>query len=356
MVKYSSSVIARKIEYDISVNSYIDEYQKHNMDISEPNRGDYDLGDFKNAFYSEFNSDIEFIADFVESFIYSAHNYCKTHFILSIDEIICYVKNSPVSTTITKNKVEEYLKHFALEPRDNFEIKDGKLKQNNCFWLFRRPLSLMMKPIIKIENDKYIIFPLLLFESFGYILQKLYEGEMDQNLFTSNKMRSYVGSIKEKFGQNFNNEVKKWFDNNGFNSISNLKMTSIGANKKQYGDLGDIDVLAYDEKNNKIFLAECKRLHKALTPRDIGNQINYFLSKKEKWLYRHLTRYEWFKNNIKSVLKFLKLGNSDSKIIPLLLVNDIMPLQFKDNIDLPKQNIITFGELNYEKLHRAKEI
>jgi hypothetical protein len=219
-------------------------------------------------------------------------------------------------------------------------------------WLYKRPLSLVFKPYIKIAPDRYLLFPRLLCTSCEYFFVICYDGELDHKLF-SGKILTYFGHRRNEIGQIFNDNVAKWFIDKGFETKSNIPMTMIGA-KDRKNDLGDIDVIALDKLNNFLFIIECKNLEKAKTPKEMGQQIRRFLRGSERWLSRHITRYKWIIDNKSNIIKQLKMGDANTKIVPILLVNDIVPLQFMNNLDYPTENIITMSQLEEEFLYEAK--
>jgi hypothetical protein len=168
-------------------------------------------------------------------------------------------------------------------------------------------------------------------------------------------MLTYFGYKRNEVGHVFNVDVAKWFEQKGFKTKSNIKMTELG-NKKENKDLGDIDVLAYDSENNIIYVIECKNLEKAKTAKEMGLQIRNFLEGSQRWLYRHIERYKWIIGNKKIALKNIKTGDINSNIVPILLVNDIIPLQFMNTLEYPTENIITMSSLESNKsiLNNAK--
>jgi hypothetical protein len=121
-------------------------------------------------------------------------------------------------------------------------------------------------------------------------------------------------------------------------------MTAIGV-KKSEPNLGDIDVLAFNEKNNIIYVIECKNLERAMTPKEMGQQIKLFLEGNDRWLSRHIVRYKWIMDNKDTVIKKIKIGTTDSKIVPILLVNDVIPMKFMHTLDYPTENILTMTDL-----------
>ena len=62
------------------------------------------------------------------------------------------------------------------------------------------------------------------------------------------------------------------------------------------GDLGDIDVLAWDG-SGRAYMVECKNLRFAMTVGEIVDQLNRFRGEANDELGEHLKRYQWLGQN-----------------------------------------------------------
>ncbi|MDF1742037.1 MAG: hypothetical protein P1U86_22945, partial [Verrucomicrobiales bacterium] len=161
--------------------------------------------------------------------------------------------------------------------------------------------------------------------------------------FKSDEMKKYLGRIADSRGHAFAKQV--------FEKVKTLlpgfeleaKMRSLGAPKNP--DLGDIDVLAWDTSKNTIFLIECKRLRKSLSPRDVINRLEEFKGKKGDSLGKHTRRAEWLKNNPDVLAKKTGIPAAKIKWVPLLVTSGRVPMTFLDGINFPKNNVVPFSEI-----------
>lgn len=350
LAKYHDFKFDDKIKKTIEVypNMYVDPNSKQSKERPKID------AKFEKAFFAEFGFNIDTL---VESYIALANK------LEEVDEIFFYctkeeLVNILLDAGIIKAHALNYIDKLTLFPRDKFEFSSkDRYSKNNNIWRFKRPLSLTAKPLIALDSEAkdFLILPSMVGEIQGRIFTRAYLGELDEEVIISNEMRKYIGYKKNQLGQSFNDDVANLLQSEGLIALSNKKMTELGANKKIYEDLGDVDVLAFDMVKKTIYVVECKNLEAALTAKEIGEQIKRFLDKKDRWLDKHLSRYRWIKQNINEPLKRLKIEDNKYKIVPILAVNDVIALQFKDNIGIPKPNIITLSNLSLESLQKTRE-
>lgn len=349
MDKYNISIVSQYIEHNKNIYSdlYKQKYQQSKEKIQ-----DKLFASFKKAYKEEFGFNYELPIEIAYSLAKFAIDNKKTYLDINYTELTNILEKSPISTT-KNDEIKKCIDYFTLNVRTQFEEPKGSPNfRNNSIWLFKRPLSLSFKPYIKIATDKYLLFPRLLCIACEYFFISCYDGELDHTMFNG-KILKYFGHRRNEIGQIFNDNVAKWFIDKGFETRSNIPMTMVGAKDKK-NDLGDIDVVAFDKTGNFLFIIECKNLEKAKTPREMGRQIKRFLKGSERWLSRHIARYKWVIDNKTNVIKQLKMGNANTKIVPILLVNDIVPLKFMINLNYPTENIITMSQLEEGFLYNIK--
>jgi len=350
MFKYQNSIISYDLEQNIK--TYEKLYKKRNQEKQDMPK-DKLLDSFSKAYKNEFGFNYELPLQIAFLLAQFALDNNKTYLELTYDELINIIMSSSIEFE-TIDEIKKCIDYFTLNSRKQFEEQKGsRYFRNNNVWLYKRPLSLLLKPFIKITTKKYLLFPRLLCKVSEYFFNLCYYGELDHEVFRE-KMNQYIGHRRNEVGKVFNDNVAKWFVDQGLKTKSNLQMKTIGA-KDDKNDLGDVDVIVFDEIKNNIYIIECKKLERVMTPKEMGQQIKRFLKGNDKWLSRHIARYKWIIDNKDSVFKKLKIGDKDTKIIPILLVNDIIPLQFMNTLDYPLENIITMSDLKKGFIDNAKE-
>ena len=350
MDKYQNTVASRDLEQNIKT---YDRFYKKRSQEKQNEPEDKLLDSFNKAYKEEFGFNWELPLQISFLLAQFAFDNNKTYLDLSYNEIIDIIMGSSRQIRTT-DEIKKCVDYFTLSARNQFEEQKGsKHYRNNHVWLFKRPLSLLLKPFIKITTERFLLFPRLLCRANEYFFDLCYNGELDHELF-GKKMLTYFGHRRNEIGKVFNENVAKWFIDQEYKTKSNLQMKTLGI-KKNDADLGDIDVLAFDERRNIIYIIECKKLERAMTPKDMGQQIKRFLKGNDRWLSRHIARYKWIIDNKDSAIKNLKIGTPDTKIVPILLVNDIIPMQFMKTLDYPTENIITMSDVKKGFIHNAKE-
>lgn len=300
---------------------------------------------FELAWVEEYGVSIDesrIITDIFEDEAIKKHSAVIT---LTEDEIINLFNKKNIKETVIKS----YIDSLVLNERANWENIPTDYSITDILpWKFKRKLSLVSRPIIKINNN-FIIAPALIRSSLIYLLQNCYEGTFDSNRFNKNTLMSkWVGEKRNKVGHTFNKSVANEFRNIGFKSESDVKLTKI-LNQKFDKDYGDIDVLAWDNKTNTVYLIECKDLDMAKTYGEISKQLYEFrgtLRKNGKpdRLKKHLIRENVIKNHVDKLKKYVHLEGK-LKIINCLVFKTLVPLSFSNLKALNNVEIKYFEEI-----------
>jgi hypothetical protein len=126
-----------------------------------------------------------------------------------------------------------------------------------------------------------------------------------------------------------------------------IKLTELGAPRDP--DLGDIDVLAWDQETDSVFLIECKRLKTALTVRQAVQQLEEFRGDLDQGgkdsMAKHQRRIEWLKANPQELSKITGILAAKIRWIPLLVTSGRVPMSFLDAIGFPKERVVPEQEL-----------
>ena len=238
--------------------------------------------------------------------------------------------------------VKKILETFALVPRSTWASTPNGFSPKDWYpWRSRRRLSLISRPILRIEgkSPRYLIAPGMVRDGIRTVMRYCYYGGYEARAFPIGLMRSWIGTAENKRGHDFNKEVAALLRNLGWKAWSDMKMTRI-LNTKLDHDYGDVDVLAL--KAGRVVAIECKDLELAVTPTDIARQLYDFrgkLSEKGKpdRLLKHLTRLELLNRHQTAVGRFV--GTQKSLLVEGLLVfSKVVPMHF---LDLPaKHNLL----------------
>jgi hypothetical protein len=333
-----------------------DERQKYNKHINEPaitaaKAEELINKEFLSCWSQEFGFSIDEARELIDALEDFAIN--KEIPIISFQESDFYHIGEEVG--ISKSSIQNFIISLSSVERDGWTKPPKGFKVSDILpWRFRRRLSLISRPIIQYENKDLVIAPGMLRASFGYLLRCCYEGEFDKEFFRTKEMRSWVGSVSDKRGHEFNKEVEKAFIENGWHAQSDMKLSHL-LNAKM-NDFGDIDVVAWDEKSCTVLLIECKSLIFAKTPGEIAKQLSEFQgvssdSGKPDRLLKHLNRIEIINKDLELLQKQLKL-KSKPAVYGCLLFSEIVPMLYLDSGRIRGVVVLTKHDIPviYEKL------
>lgn len=247
---------------------------------------------------------------------------------------------------IRREETDRFLQEFALHPRVKWdEPEPGAFRRRDWYpWRFRRRLSLYSRPLVRLPDgrDPTILFAAgLASEAFQYVLSGAYTGDLPAEYFLSRKMRAWIGGVNNERGHRFNREMAAHFEKAGWRSEASVKMTRFGAP----GDLGDVDVLAWDPTLRSVLVIECKRLQMARTIGEIVEQLKRFKGETEDELGVHLRRFDWLRDHLDAVRSFTGMSTQPDSVEVVLLTNTTIPTRYLPQTSIRKRNIITAADI-----------
>jgi hypothetical protein len=241
----------------------------------------------------------------------------------------------------------QFFKNFALQEREKWdEVSPPFSKRDFYPWRYQRRLSLMMRPVVWLENTQpgILIYGLQnLAQSMDYVLANIELGWLQQANAESEEMKAFIGSMSDAKGKDFEFETAAVLKRSGWEVRTRTKLSAIGGPE----NLGDIDVLAWKSGREDILAIECKRLKTARTVGEVGEQLKEFRGDVTDKLGRHLRRIEWLRSNNQKVHSFLETKSDAVVFKPLLVTSTIVPMQFKSGLPLSSDNILPINLLEH---------
>ena len=151
-------------------------------------------------------------------------------------------------------------------------------------------------------------------------------------------MNSFLSSINQKKGEEFNNELFDLIKSN-LDCLLIEKEITIGPKKSDILfnslDLGDFDILLVDTDLKKIICIESKNTNFARTPYEMNREINNFIKKSDKgWIQKVAKREKWInenKNSIKTINN--SIDYSSFKIEYVFVTKEAIPLSYIKDIN-----------------------
>lgn len=246
--------------------------------------------------------------------------------------------------------VRNILDALSLSPRESWASTPPGFSPKDWYpWRFRRRLSLISRPIIRLsnaDNSRYLITPAVVRNGAAKIIDYCLNGGYDAKDFPRGRMRSWIGAAENKRGHEFNAKVSDRLRELGWQTKPNIKLTEI-LNDKLDRNYGDIDVLAWN--GERILVIECKDLELAMTVGDIARQIHEFrgvdgLNGKPDRLKKHLARIAVLRDRMDAVRKYTESVDS-GEVESCLVFSEIVPMAFSELADKKGVRISVFEDL-----------
>lgn len=256
-------------------------------------------------------------------------------------------------------KTESFLKHFSLKPREKWEKPpEGFLNEDIWPWRYNRRLSYIRRPFILTFNkeDATIYWGTRCVEDAGRQLFSLIQnGRYKCDRLTAPEMKELVSSINDELGKRFVTEVIEWINLNS--KLKTHKEITIRPNGDLIAetDLGDIDILAFDDDANIVYSMECKNINSGRNPREIANEIERFIESSEEeksWTQKHIDRDSWLRANILDVIQKFHSNVSNPNIVSVMIVSEEIPTKYLRSINLP---LVSLSQLKREGLDAIKK-
>ena len=248
--------------------------------------------------------------------------------------------------------IKRIIHELVIYPRGSWNKIPSPFKSADWQpWRFRRRFSLIMRPLVRFDDTNFLISPQHVRNAFIYFAKSCHNAVLDENHFSSNLMKKWVGKTRKTNGLAFNTRVANKLQELGWAVREEIKLTEV-LNKK-LEDWGDIDVLAWNKKLQIVAVIECKNLDFAKTKGEIARQLYDFKGQenekgKKDRLLKHVCRLGVLNDNIDKLSKFTEII-SDTSLKGYVVFSNTVPMVFNDN-RLYKDQIefLTFDQL--EKL------
>lgn len=236
------------------------------------------------------------------------------------------------NSSVTKKTAGRFLNQFSLETRAQWENPPKGFSQKDIYpWRFRRKLSFVARPILKIDNSDdplLIIAPGVLRMGFAYLFCGAHSGRFEQSFFKTKEMKdAWWGKARE--GHSFNSAVAKTLSDAGWKIRENINLSEI-LNRQIERDFGDVDVLAWRADRNEVLVIECKNLSPAINYSEIAALLSDYqgveVDGKADKLRKHLDRVSLLQENKEQLQRFTNIQNP--KIVSCLICSGTVPMQY----------------------------
>jgi hypothetical protein len=296
--------------------------------------------EYVHAFETEFGLSLDQALDGIAELILIAVEGTAITVETSVGEILERLSRN---RSFSADVCHAFLSLFALQHRTDWSVPPVGFDMRDISpWRFRRRLSLASRPLIiygKEKTSKALYSAELLRTSALQLFSRVQFGELPDRFFKSAEMLHYWGSIRQKLGTEFEDNVAQALRGNGW-SARRVRMTEIGAPEL----LGDIDVLAWNA-NGEVLIGECKHIMAAKTVAEIADICRRFRGEAKDELDRHIQRTKWIRANPVSLAGIAKFVPSIGDIDDRLITSVQVPIMYLDSLPLAASKIISYVDL-----------
>ena len=253
---------------------------------------------------------------------------------------------------LAKDAAERAVDTFTFLNRAAWRsLPDGYPDAERQPWRFRRQLSVLRQPLLKIDNEddpSVLVAPGLIRQAWEYTYRNLYRGDFhDRHL--SKSMISWKNKMGDKRGKAFARDVQARLKAAGWETdleVAMTKLLDMGLDR----DYGDVDVLAWRPEDGRVLLIECKDVQYRKTFGEIAEQLAEFRGEindrgKRDYLLKHLDRIELARAHLSAVAKFVSMPGLAAVETHLVFRN---PVPMKFALENLRQRVEThiFSELD----------
>jgi hypothetical protein len=239
---------------------------------------------------------------------------------------------------------------LALIPRASWdEPAPAGAKQRDWYpWRFNRRLSLLQRPLLQVGtggDPLVLVHPTLL----DHFIQRLFlvkDGLLPVELYSTEAMRSWIGTAVNREGHAFNHRVAAELAKVGWKTRPDVKLTQLGGTQ----ELGDVDVLAWHSATGLVLAIECKRLQKARSIGEIGERLHEYATlaaagAKRTPIQKHLDRLAFLRANPAGLAKLSAIPVDRLQLRSALVTDHLVPMQFSAKAAALVDRIVEFRSI-----------
>lgn len=240
------------------------------------------------------------------------------------------VKDLAKELELEEKIIKNGLAVFCLENRKFWNKIQAEFDKTDIYpWRYNRRLSYLRRPLIKLKQKEITAIyyghrQLIL--SFQYLEDSIATGRYRA---VSTEMKTHIGKILKKRGDDFNNEIftwlKKQLSSKRYLVYKGVKLNKISKVRLE-DNLGDVDLLIIEKSRKLFILVECKNVNAARTSVEFVSELNRF---EGDWIEKHLKRHRWGIKNGDVLRDYYKLNQADSyQVISIFVTNEVIPYSY----------------------------
>tara|TARA_R110002096_G_scaffold435816_1_gene663003 strand:+ start:18078 stop:21854 length:3777 start_codon:yes stop_codon:yes gene_type:complete len=314
----------------IRLQSYSDSYENmFEQDIRSDPIAETVGAEFPEIWKEEFGFDIDEARKFLDELDDQA---LQEH-----SPVVCWKRSryfQLAAKSMSEDSSNRFINELIIRHRASWDIpSEGYTDKDIVPWRFKRRLSLVYRPIVQLTNSDEslcICSPELVRIGLALRLSRAFNGEFEDQIFTSQRMRAWAGSRRNQLGHKFTKSMAALLRKDGWKVKLERELPEI-LGRKLERDYGDVDILAWNPKLSRTLVIECKNLFVAKTPGEVARQLVEFRGQvdnrgKPDRLLRHLQRVNLLCDNQQALARFV--GMEETTIESVLLFQNRVPIEF----------------------------
>jgi len=246
---------------------------------------------------------------------------------LAADASFSHEDLTPLLSRLTLSKRESWREIPADRKAIDFDLSR-----------FDRAFSLIGRPLLALDDDAdptVLVAPLLVSDSTMYSLSGLMDGSLQNQFWTSDIARRYVGEVAAAAGPRFEESVAEKVRGLGLRAWVRCKL-SWALNQKVGQELGDVDVLAVSPDGRRVWVIEAKNLRLCRSEIEVASRLYEYrgrttMDRKGKEvpdaLLRHIRRVRYLRERNEALCHRLEL-QAPPDVRGLLVVDSPQPMNF----------------------------
>ncbi|SOE21217.1 SEC-C motif-containing protein [Spirosomataceae bacterium TFI 002] len=251
--------------------------------------------------------DKAFLADYKISFT-RLFEFMDTLFQIGLDQQMSYnkievstLKSELLNNGFSISEIDNALAYLCLTKRGSVDQKpDGYEYYDIIPWRFNRRLSVLAKPLFKIETQKDkedLLFwgNKQLVQCKRYLQSQIQSGRY--RAIPKGKMEEILGKMANEKGELLVKDLLKTLEKD----TKLVLKSEVKINSKSvfyaYKDLGDVDILIIDIANKLLLSLECKNIAATRNIKEVFDEFDKLYTG-SKYIGKHLERHNWLKQNI----------------------------------------------------------
>lgn len=231
------------------------------------------------------------------------------------------------------------LERLTLPSRSGWlDLSSGLTEADLDLGRFDRRYSLVNRPLLALDTEDdplLLVSPILVSDATMYSLAGLREGTLQNQFWTSNAAKSYVGKRANDAGLAFEERVAERLRSLGLRAWTRVKLSWI-LNTKVDHTLGEIDVLAVSADNGRVWVIEAKDLRFCRTEAEVSARLSEYRGQTEidakgrekpDKMARHIRRVHFLRARNDGTCARLRLS-TPPEVHGLLIVDSPQPMNF----------------------------